>query len=416
MDVVRPELKRRKQRRRWIMVGVAIAFLVALTIAVFALGPTIPTLERDNVLIDTVERGELLRAVRGPGNLVPREIRWITAETDARVERILIRPGATVSADSVILELSNPNVEDVLLAAQSAYVAAESDHIAKRTQLRSDLLQVQSSLAQITSDYESAIVQEEAERIGVEKGVIPLVQHKKSSIAVVQLRNRLRIEQQRVAESQANINAQLAASEVRLEQLANTRQLRQGEADALKVRAGLDGVLQLVPVEEGQRVSSGANLARVARPSALMAELRIAETQAKDLAIGQSASVDTRNGFVDGKVLRIYPGVENGTVQVDVELLGKLPAGARADLSVDGNIEIERLPDVLYVGRPINAQGDTDATVFRLAPSGLAERMAVKFGKDSVNAIQIREGLQAGDRVVLSDMSAYDGYSKVRIE
>ena len=308
-----------------------------------ALGPAMPSIERTSVLVDTVKRGELLREVRGPGTLVPKEIRWIAAETSAHVERILVKPGATVEPDTVILELSNPEVDDQLLAAKTAVTAAQSDLAAKRTDLNSSLLDEQSAQAQAKTDYETARMQAEAEKPVAEKGIIPAVQYKKSLVMLEQFKYRVAIEGQRVAEFQRNIAAQVAAEQARLDQLTKTRDLRQRQADALQVRAGIAGVLQQVPVEEGQQVAAGANLARVARPGDLMAELRIAETQAKDVALGQPVKVDTRNGIVDGKVLRVDPAVQNGTVQVDVELDGKLPPGARPDLSVDGTIEIERL-------------------------------------------------------------------------
>ena len=290
----------------------------------------------------------------------------------------------------MILELSNPEVDDQLLAAKAAVTAAQSDLAAKRTDLNSKLLDEQSALAQAKSDYETARMQAEAEKAVAEKGVIPAVQYKKSLVVLDQLKDRVTIEEQRVVEFRRNIAAQLAAEQARLDQLVATRELRQRQADALHVRAGIAGVLQQVPVEEGQQVAAGANLARVARPGELMAELRIAETQAKDVALGQPVKVDTRNGVVDGKVLRVDPAVQNGTVQVDVELVGKLPPGARPDLSVDGTIEIERLPDVLYVGRPAFGQPDSEVRLFQLDPaSGVAARVPVQLGKSSVNLIEI---------------------------
>lgn len=417
MDIARPELKQRKRRRQVLTAGIVLALLAAAGIGLARLGPAMPSVERSSVLLGTVKRGELLREVRGPGTLVPKEIRWIAADTAARVERIVVKPGAAVQADSVILELSNPEVDDQLLAATAAHTAALSDLAAKRTDLNSRLLDEQSQLAQAKADYEAARMQAEAEKTVAEKGIIPAVQYKKSLVVLEQLKNRVSIEEQRVVEFRRNIAAQIAAEQARLDQLAATRALRQRQADALHVRAGIAGILQQVPVEEGQQVAAGANLARVAKPGELMAELRIAETQAKDIALGQPVKVDTRNGMVDGKVLRVDPAVQNGTVQVDVELLGQLPPGARPDLSVDGTVEIDRLPDVLYVGRPAFGQPDSEVRLFKLDPaSGAATRVPVQLGKASVNLIEVVRGLDVGDQVVLSDTSAWDQYDRIRLK
>lgn len=416
MDIARPDLKHARRRRQIITVGAGTALIVALGIGVARLGPALPVVDKASMLVDTVKRGELLREVRGPGTLVPREIRWIAAETPARVERIVAKPGAAVEADTIIIELSNPELQDQLLAAQSAVTAAQSDLAAKRTELKSRLLDEQSALAQVSADYSAASMQAEAEQPLATKGIIPAVQYKKTLISVDQLKSRVAIEEQRVAEFQRNISAQLAAEQARLEQLVNTRQLRRRQADALHLRAGIAGILQQVPVEEGQQVAAGTNLARVARPGDLMAELRIAETQAKDVALGQRVRVDTRNGIVGGRVLRVDPAVHSGSVQVDVELTDPLPAGARPDLSIDGTIEIERLPDVLYVGRPALGQPESDVRLFRVGADGIAVRVPVKLGKASVNQIQIVHGLEAGDHVVLSDTGAYDQYDRIRLK
>lgn len=415
MDIARPELKQRK-RRRQLLIGAAVGILVIAGAAgIMALGPAMPSVERSSVLVDTVKRGELLREVRGPGTLVPKEIRWIAAETSARVERILVKPGAAVDADTVILELSNAEVDDQLLAAKTAFTAAQSDLAAKRTELQSRLLDQQAAEAQARTDYETARMQAESEKSVAEKGIIPAVQYKKSLVVLEQLKYRVDIEQQRVNEFRRNISAQLAAEKARLDQLANTRDLRQRQADGLQVRAGISGVLQRVPVEEGQQVDAGGNLARVARPGELMAELRIAETQAKDILIGQPARIDTRNGIVEGQVLRVDPAVQNGTVQVDVALHGALPAGARPDLSVDGTIEIERLADVLYVGRPAFGQPDSEVRLFKVDADDVAMRVPVQLGRSSVNLIEIRKGLAVGDRVILSDTSAWDQNDRIRL-
>ena len=417
MDIARPELKKKKRRRQYVIGGAVAACLLVAVAGLAALGPAIPSVERSSVLVDQVKRGELLREVRGPGTLVPKEIRWIAAETAAHVEHIVIKPGAIVKPDTVILELANPEVDDQLLAATTAVTAAQSDLAAKRTDLNSKLLDEQSQHAQAKSEYETARMQAEAEKPVAEKGVIPAVQYKKSLVVLEQSKNRMDLEEQRVVEFRRNIESQLAAEKARLDQLVATRELRQRQADALHVRAGIEGILQQVPVEEGQQVAAGANLARVARPGELMAELRIAETQAKDVALGQPVKVDTRNGIIDGKVLRVDPAVQNGTVQVDVDLEGKLPPGARPDLSVDGTIEIERLPDVLYVGRPAFGQSDSEVRLFKLDAGGdVASRVPVELGKSSVNLIQIVKCLNVGDRVILSDTSAFDQHDRVRLK
>jgi HlyD family secretion protein len=417
MDIARPELKQKKRRRQYLIGAGVVALILVAVAGLSALGPAIPSIERSSVLVDAVKRGELLREVRGPGTLVPKEIRWIAAETAAHVEHIVIKPGAIVKPDTVILELANPEVDDQLLAAKTAVTAAQSDLAAKRTDLNSKLLDEQSQLAQAKSDYETARMQAEAEKPVAEKGVIPAVQYKKSLVVLAQSKDRMGLEEQRVVEFRRNIGSQIAAEQARLDQLVATRELRQRQADALHVRAGIEGILQQVPVEEGQQVAAGANLARVARPGELMAELRIAETQAKDVALGQPVKVDTRNGIIEGKVLRVDPAVQNGTVQVDVDLEGKLPSGARPDLSVDGTIEIERLPDVLYVGRPAFGQSDSEVRLFRLdGSSDVASRVPVQLGKSSVNLIQIVNGLNVGDKVILSDTSAFDQNDRVRLK
>jgi HlyD family secretion protein len=416
MDIARPELKKKKRRRQMLVGGGIVVVLIVAGVALARLGPAVPSVERSSVLVDTVKRGELLREVRGPGTLVPKEIRWIAAETDARVDRILVRPGAIVKPDTVILELTNPKVDDALLAAKAALTAGQADLAAKKLELKSRLLDEQSAFAQANSDYEAARMQAEAEKSVAAKGIIPRVQYEKSLIALEQLKYRVGIEKQRVAEFKNSIASQVAAEQARLNQVIGARELAQRQADALKVKAGIAGVLQQVPVEEGQQVVAGTNLARVARPDTLRAELRIAETQAKDVVVGQKVKVDTRNGLIDGKVTRVDPAVQNGTVQVDVDLIGKLPPGARPDLSVDGTIEIERLPNVLYVGRPAFGQPDSEVRLFRIGEDGVATRVPVRLGKASVNLIEIRGGLKAGDRVVLSDTSAYDQYDRIQLD
>lgn len=415
MDIQRNDLKLKKRRKR-ILYGAlgGIAVLVA-GIVIARLEPAAPSVERGTVWTDTVKRGEMLREVRGPGTLVPKAIRWIAAETDARVERIVVKPGARVEADTIILELSNPVVQDQLAAARAEFVAAEASYVARESELESQLLDQRANYAAVQAEYEGARLQAEAEGELASKGIIPRIQFQRSQLAAESLKVRLEIEGDRMAKSRQNIGKQLEAERARIDQLARTRDLRQRQADALQLRAGIAGVLQQVPVEEGQQVMAGSNLARVARPDVLMAELRIAETQAKDIAIGQQVKVDTRNGVVIGEVMRIDPAVLNGTVQIDVDLPGELPPGARPDLSVDGTVEIERLENVLYVGRPAFGQPNSQTTLFRIDGDGRALRVPVQLGRASVNLIEVVQGLDEGDRVILSDTSAWDQHDRIRI-
>jgi len=416
MDIQRSDIKLKKRRKQ-------ILFGVTGAIAVFGIGlwlanldAAAPQVERSSLWLDSVKRGEMLREVRGPGVLVPKEIRWVAAETSARVERIVVKPGAVVDADTVILELSNPEVEEAQLAAQSALTAAEADLAAQRMTLESQVLDQKANLAAVKAEYESAHLQTEAEADLATKGIIPKIQFRRSQLASDQLKIRLDIEQERVAKFGPTMQAQLAAQRARTEQLRNTAELRARQADGLKVRAGIAGVLQQVPVEEGQQVAAGVNLARVARPDVLMAELRIPETQVKDVSVGQRVSVDTRNGIVPGKVIRIDPAVLNGTVLVDVDLEGTLPPGARPDLSVDGTIQIERLDDVLFVGRPAYGQPESEVRLFKLdLETGIAHRVPVRLGRASVNLIEIQQGLEPGDQIILSDTSQWDEYDRLRI-
>lgn len=417
MDISRPDLKQKKRRRQFISAGAGILTLIALAFGLSAIEPAAPKVARAQVWIDAVKRGEMKREVRGPGTLVPKEVRWIAAETAARVDRFLVKPGALVRADTVIMELSNPEVMDQLLAARSEVTAAEADHAALRMSLESQVLDQRANMAGIEADYESARLQAEAEAELNQKGIISDINFRRSELTAERLKVRLDIEQERIAKFKDTMAAQLAAGRARIEQLRNTLALRDRQADSLKLKAGIDGVLQQVPVEVGQQVAPGTNLARVARPDVLIAELRVAETQAKDVVIGQKVAVDTRNGIVEGLVARIDPAVLNGTVQVDVDLVGALPAGARPDLSIDGTIEIERLADVLYVGRPAYGQPESDTTLFRLdAKSGIATRVPVKLGRASVTVIEVSRGLAEGDQVVLSDTAQWDKYDRLKLQ
>lgn len=416
MDIQRTDLKHKARQRRMLWIAGGVAATIALGVAVASLDPAAPSVSRASLWTDTVKRGEMLREVRGPGTLVPKEIRWIAAETAARVERVVVRPGAHVEPDTVILELSNPEVEDLKLAAESALKAAEADYSARQMTLESQALDQRANLAGVEAEYESARLQAEAERELAENGIISRIQARRSELASEQLKLRVGIEKERAAKFEQTIRAQLAADRARMDQLRNAAELRRRQAEALQVKAGIAGVLQQVPVQEGQQVAPGSNLARVAKPGELMAELRVPETQVKDVVLDLPVRVDTRNGVVAGRVARIDPAVLNGTVLVEVELTGELPASARPDLSVDGIIEIERLADVMYVGRPAYGQPESEVRLFRVDPdSGIAQRVPVRLGRASVNLIEVVQGLAPGDQIILSDTSQWDEHDRLKL-
>jgi HlyD family secretion protein len=416
MDIPRPENKRRK-RIRQLAVGVGVLAVVALaTVGLARLEPAAPSVARASVWVDTVREGEMLRQVRGPGTLVPREIRWIAAQTDGRVERIIVRPGAVVEPDTVLLELSNPDLLQQTEEARYALEAAKADFTETELNLRSQQLDQRASHAMARSEYESARLQAEAEKSLSEEGIVSALQYRRSELLAEQLKVRLDIETDRLEQFANSVEARLAAQSARLEQVRNAYHRRLEQVDSLSVKAGIGGVLQQVPVEEGQRVTLGANIARVARPEELMAELRIAETQARDVQIGQRVDVDTRNGVVEGRVVRIDPAVQAGTVRVDVDLVGELPRGARPDLSVDGTIELERLEHVVFTGRPAYGQPNSTVSLFKLNEDGRsAVRVPVELGRSSVNAIEIIQGLAPGEQVILSDTSSWDSHDRIRL-
>lgn len=416
MDIQRPDLLQKKRRRQAIMAGVALSLVALAAWGLSRLEPAAPSVDRASVWLDTVREGEMLREVRGPGLLVPRELRWIAAETQARVVRIVLRPGAVVEPDSVILVLDNPEVEDQLLAAEAAFRAAEADLAARGMELESQLLDRRANLAAVEAEQEGARLQAEAERELHERGIISALQFRRSELQARQLGVRLDIERQRITTFERTIAAQLDADRARLKQLGNTLALRRRQAEGLEVRAGIAGVLQQVAVEEGQQVPAGSNLARVGRPDQLIAELRVPETLAKEISPGQQARIDVRNGVVPGRVIRIDPAVREGAVQVDVEFAGELPPGARPDQSVDGTIEIERLDKVVHVGRPAFGQPNSATTLFRVDPvTGIATRVPVELGRASVSVIEVVRGLAPGDQVVLSDTGAYDEHERIRL-
>lgn len=416
MDFVRDDLKQKRKRKRWTYSAGAAAVVLVLVVFLATLESAAPSVERAALYIDTVERGEMLLQVRGPGVLVPGEIRWIAAASEARVDRVLVKPGAQVEADTVLVEMSNPEVEQQVFEVRAEVTAAEADYAALAVQLQSEVLNQRAVIAAANAEYEGTRMEAEARAEVAAQGIIPAVDYRRVELAAEQLKVRLDVERERIRYLQDSLDARLRAARARIDQQKQNLAMRENLLDNLTVRAGVEGVLQALEVEAGQRVVPGANIARVARPDELMAELRIAETQAKDIRLGQSADIDTRNGVAEGRVIRIDPAVVNGTVQVDVEIVGELPPGARPDLSVDGTILIERLEDVLHVGRPAYGQPGQTLRLFRLEPnSGVAVRVPVSLGKVSVNRVQILEGLGEGERVVLSDTSQWDDHDRIEL-
>lgn len=417
MDIANPALKKRRKRKRIVLVGAGALALLVLLSATAWIGPALPDADRSNLWIGTVQRGDMLREVRATGTLVPRHKRWISAATAAQVDTIEVWPGATVKPDTVLMKLSNPEVADGLRNARAQVAAARADVASKRAQLQAQLLDERSALAKARSDYASAKVKADADAKAVKLNLIPRVEYQQGKIALELLAARMQIEKQRVVSFAASMKAQMDAVKAHLAQQRSNLQLRQRQADALNVKAGIAGVLQQVAVQEGAQVAAGANLAQVARPDVLIARLKVPEVQAKDVAIGMPVRVDTHNGVVAGTVERIDPAVTDGSVQVDVHLKGKLPPGARPDLSVDGRIRIARLGNVLSVGRPALAKADSDIGLFRLDPgSDIATRVPVRIGATSVDRVQILRGLKAGDRVILSDTSQWDKYDRIRVK
>lgn len=419
MDIQRPASVARRKKLRQILFAIVAVIVVGLVSVVLArLQPAAPTVDRATVWVDTVKRGSMLRQVRGLGTLVPVDEarRQIPAITQGQVERILLRPGAEVQPDSIILELSDPQLQQQLSDAEQQLRGAEADYAGLEARLRTERLTQRGVAATVEAEYEQAQLEREVNEDLAKDGLVSSLVARQSTVRAESLATRHKLEQQRVQVAEESIEAQLRAQRARIDQMRSLYALRRSQVDQLRVRAGMRGVLEQVSVAVGQQVAPGTNLARVADPTRLKAELRIAETQARDLTIGQSALVDTRNGVIPGRVSRIDPAAQAGTVTVDVELEGELPRGARPDLSVDGTIELERLDDILYVGRPAFGQEQSTVGLFRLSPeTGEASRTQVQLGVASVNTIEILQGLAEGDQVVLSDMSAWDAFPRVRL-
>lgn len=417
MDIKRPGKSKIKRRiRNGVIIFVGLVAVGGITVGLTKLKPASPTLDRSTAVIDTVKRGPFVRQVRGIGTLVPQLTRWVPAPADGRLEKILVEPGVEVSTGTVIFELSNPQMEQQAIDAEFQMKAAQADQDNLRVRLESDGMTQQSAIASINAEYSQAKMQLETDEILGKQGLVPLILLKVARVRVQDLANRLKVEQQRLAISSKATKAQMNAQQARIDQLRALAALKRTQVDALKVRAGTNGVLQQVSVQVGQQVTPGFNMARVADPASLKAELRIAETQIKDVKLGQLVEVDTRNGIIQARVSRIDPAAREGTFVVDAELTGPLPASARPDLSVDGTIELERLDNVLNVGRPAFGQGQQTVGMFKLSPDGQeATRVQVALGRNSVSTIEIVSGLREGDQVILSDTSAWDNYNQIRV-
>ena len=421
MDIARPDQARKKRRRRIAALLGGLAAITLITVALSRLKPAAPPVDRGSLLFDVVKRGQLLRQVRGNGTLVPQEIRWIPTINQGRVDRIVVLPGARVKADTVLVELSNPDVTQAAFDAESVVKTSEADLANLRVQLESQKLTQRSAVATARSNYSSAKLDLEVNAELAKSGLIPAITLKQSQAKAEELASLLEIEEERLKISDDAAAAQIVAQQTKLTQLRGQLDLKRLQVEALKIRAGVDGVLQRLgdytnPLQEGQQLPAGALVARVAEPSHLKAAIKIAETQAKDIQLDQVAEIDTRNGIIPGHVIRVDPAVDNGTVTVDVALDAALPKGARPDLSVDGTIELERLQDVLYVGRPVQGQPESLIGLFKVIEGGrAAARVQVKLGHTSVNAVEVIQGLQIGDQIILSDMSQWDSYEKVRL-
>lgn len=417
MDIQRPSNARAKKIRRIAYGTVALLLLGGVTYALSKLKPAAPSVDAGTIWSDTVKRGPMLREVRGLGTLVPEDIRWIAAQTQARVDRWVLRPGAIVKPGSIIMELSDPTLSQTALDAELQLRGAEADLANLRVQVNSDLMNQKATEASVRSDYEQARIQHDNDEKLVKLGLTSQLIENLSKVKVEQLAIRAQLEGDKTRIAADSGNARIAAQQAKVDETKALYQLKKSQLDALHVRAGIDGVLQLVPVDVGQTVTPGTNLARVADPHKLKAEIKIAETQAKDVLPLQKASIDTRNGIVNGHVSRIDPSVINGTVTVDVTIDEPLPPGARPDLSVDGTITLENLSNVLYVGRPVHGQSDSTIGLFKVIDDGSdAVRVNVKLGRSSVNTIEIVDGLKVGDKVILSDMSAWDAFDRIRLK
>jgi HlyD family secretion protein len=412
-----PRAPANRGRKRLIYGGIALVALVAMTVGLRGLKPAAPRVDRASVWIDSVQQGPLVIEVRGPGTLVPERIRYISAVTAGRVERRLAEPGQEVHPETVLLELSNPDVQLEALESERQLTVAHADRVNLQTNLVTQRLNQEATVAAAKAAYQDAKRNAEAAEGLATKELISAMEAERAKDRVVELETRYKVEEERLAVMVGAVDSQLALQKAQVGRLQAVTEFQRGRVRSMKVHAGANGILQELPLEVGQWAQSGATLARLVEPGKLKAVLRIPETQAKDVAIGQPAAIDTRNGIVKGKVVRIDPAVQNGTVTVDVSLEGELPRGARPDLSVDGTIQVERLEDVLHVGRPAYGQANSAVGLFKLTPDGTeATRVNVRLGRTSVNTVEVTGGLETGDRVIISDMSRWDGHDRVRVD
>lgn len=418
MDIARPSNLRRKRIRNIALAAIGLLAIVGVSVGLSTLKPAAPSVDSATLWPDTVKRGPLVVQVHGLGTLVPEETRVINATTSGRVEQILLRPGTPVTPGSVIIELSNPQMEQELQDAELRLKSAEATLANARVQIQNDLLSQRGVVAGLESEFKQATTEMQMYQTLADKALISALQLKQAQVKAEQLGVRLEIAREQLSTRADSNIATIAVQESTVNQVRAFLALKRQQRDELHVRAGVSGMLQDIPagIEIGKSVGPGTDLARVADPGRLKAAIKVAETQAKDVQIGQRANIDTRNGIIPGRVIRIDPSVQNGTRTVDVSLEGELPRGAVPDLSVDGTIELERLANVLFVGRPAFAQEKGTVRLFRVQPDGEATRVEVKLGKSSVSAIEVLSGLNEGDRVILSDMSAWDAFDRIRLK
>lgn len=415
MDIRRDDLARAKRRRR-ILIGVLVGVAVLLaTLGLSRLEPAAPSVDRATLWIGTVERGPMIREVRGTGTLVPEQMRWIPAVTEGRIEKILVQPGERVEPETVLMELSDPGLVQTALEAAWRLRSEEAEYESLKASLEARRLELEASVARIHAEAEQARLRAQADEELAKEGLLGELPRKLSSTTANELERRAAFEAQRLEAVESSMRAQLTSQRANIEQLRSIDEFQRRQRDSLQVRAGTGGVLQQVAVEVGQRVTPGATLAKIVDPSRLKAELRVAETQARDIQVGQRAVIDTRNAKVEGRVSRIDPAAQAGTVRVDISLVGELPRGARPDLTVDGTIELERLDEVLHVGRPVHAGDNSTIGLFRVV-NGDAHRVRVRIGRTSVSTVEVIEGLEEGDEVILSDMSAWSEHDRIQLE
>ncbi|HEX8255079.1 MAG TPA: HlyD family efflux transporter periplasmic adaptor subunit [Thermoanaerobaculia bacterium] len=413
MDIVRNSAAK-KNYRKLAGIGAIVVAIIIATVAFARLEPAAPSVDRSTVVIDEVKSGPFTRAIRANGTLVPENIRWISASTDARVERIVVQPGSVVTADTVIIELSDPQQQQSASDASWQVRAAEAAYEAARAELESERLDREAAAARLRAEHEQARLRAKADADLEKAGLAASITRQLSQSAADELARRVAIEERRVSTIASSQRARLATLQAQLEQARSMNNLRQQQTASLQVRAGIDGVLQQVGVQAGQRVTMGTNLARVAEPNRLKAEVRVAEVQAKDVVVGQEATIDTRNGIVKARVARVDPAVSNGTVAVDLTIVDPLPQGARPDLTVDATIELDRIPQTIFVARPVGVQEMSAGSLFRV-DGNEAHRVKVQFGRASAEAIEIKSGLKPGDNVIVSDTSNYERFDRLEI-